>query len=71
MACDRRQAGRATLPDEPKSSHRTASCEAASYALQATAMTRAPFASGLPSGQEYCHTLNRIRLMSRLGCNGR
>ena len=30
-------------------------------------MKRAPFAFGLPAGEEYCHTLNWIRLMSRLG----
>ncbi len=24
-------------------------------------MTRAPFAFGLPVGEKYCHTLNRIR----------
>ncbi|RMN57537.1 hypothetical protein ALQ58_200474 [Pseudomonas syringae pv. apii] len=29
-------------------------------------MTRAPLAFGLPAVEEYCHTLNRIRLMSRL-----
>jgi len=32
-------------------------------------MTRAPFAFGLPAGEEYCHTLNQFARCLGWDCN--